>query len=230
MVVQFNNCTITSTNFIGYKILKYIFIYQFIALHVSHTQGKMTIRDKKIITFNTAERWWKTNHHLVHLPWQTFFFCKVKISKCITVYYKLKFEDFYNPFCKHIFIYFNKKYFRSTSKYTLICKPRQLSLYKYFLLFITISHIKANMDSISKQQKKNNMYTKHFRRLSAVKKGQLLQIVKKKSLCIFLSPFPSRQWHLFIMLKNLAVSFVDVLNTISKIMFETGFRYILVIR
>lgn len=49
--------------------------------------------------------------------------------------------------------YFNKKYFCSTSKYTLICKPRQLSLYKYFLLFITISHIKANMDSISKQQK-----------------------------------------------------------------------------
>lgn len=75
--------------------------------------------------------------------------------------------------------YFNKKYFCSTSKYTLICKPRQLSLYKYFLLFITISLIKANMDSISKQQKKNNMYTKHFRRLSAVKKGQLLQIVKK---------------------------------------------------
>lgn len=74
--------------------------------------------------------------------------------------------------------YFNKKYFCSTSKYTLICKPRQLSLYKYFLLFITISLIKANMDSISKQQKKN-MYTKHFRRLSAVKKGQLLQIVKK---------------------------------------------------
>lgn len=75
--------------------------------------------------------------------------------------------------------YFNKKYFCSTSKYTLICKPRQISLYKYFLLFITISLIKANMDSISKQQKKNNMYTKHFRRLSAVKKGQLLQIVKK---------------------------------------------------
>lgn len=78
--------------------------------------------------------------------------------------------------------YFNKKYLCSTSKYTLICKPRQLSLYKYFLLFITItiiSLIKANMDSISKQQKKKNMYTKHFRRLSAVKKGQLLQIVKK---------------------------------------------------
>lgn len=73
--------------------------------------------------------------------------------------------------------YFNKKYFCSTSKYTLICKPRQLSLYKYFLLFITISLIKANMDSIT--AKKKNMYTKHFRRLSAVKKGQLLQIVKK---------------------------------------------------
>lgn len=154
LVVQFNNCTITSTNFIGYKILKYIFIYQFIALHVSHTQGKMTIRDKKIITFNTAERWWKTNHHLVHLPWQTFFFCKVKISKCMTIYYKLKFEDFYNPFCKHIFVLLQQKIFCSTSKYTLICKPRQLSLYKYFLLFITISLIKANMDSISNQQKK----------------------------------------------------------------------------
>lgn len=111
LVVQFNNCTITSTNFIGYKILKYIFIYQFIALHVSHTQGKMTIRDKKIITFNTAERWWKTNHHLVHLPWQTFFFCKVKNSKCITIYYKLKFEDFYNPFCKHIFVLLQQKIF-----------------------------------------------------------------------------------------------------------------------
>lgn len=190
MVVQLNNCTITSTNFIGYKILKYIFIYQFIALHVSHTQGQMTIRDKKIITFNTAERWWKTNHHLVHLPWQTFFFCKVKISKCITIYYKLKFEDFYNPFCKHIFVLLQQKIFLFYFKYTLICKPRQLSLYKYFLLFITISLIKANMDSISiKSAKKTNMYTKHFRRLSAVKKGQLLQIVKKKISMHFLVPF-----------------------------------------
>lgn len=85
--------------------------------------------------------------------------------------------------------YFNKKYFCSTSKYTLICKPRQISLYKYFLLFITISLIKANMDSISKQQKKKNLYTKHFRRLSAVKKGQLLQIVKKKISMHFLVPF-----------------------------------------
>lgn len=125
--------------------------------------------------------------------------------------------------------YFNKKYFCSTSKYTLICKPRQLSLYKYFLLFITISLIKANMDSISKQQKKTTCTQNISETFIAVKKGQLLQIVKK-SLCIFLSPFPSRQWHLFIMLKNLAVSFVDVLNTISKIMFETSFRYILVIQ
>lgn len=111
LVVKFNNCTITSTNFMRYKILKYIFIYQFIALLVSHTQGKMTIRDKKIITFNTAERWWKTNHHLVHLPWQNLCFCKVKISKCITIYYKLKFEDFYNPFCKHIFVLLQQKIF-----------------------------------------------------------------------------------------------------------------------
>lgn len=75
--------------------------------------------------------------------------------------------------------YFNKKYFCSTSKYTLICKPRQLSLYKYFLLFITISLIKANMDSISKQQKKTTCTQNISETFIAVKKGQLLQIVKK---------------------------------------------------
>lgn len=125
--------------------------------------------------------------------------------------------------------YFNKKYFCSTSKYTLICKPRQLSLYKYFLLFITISLINANMDSISNKQKKptcTQNISEDFQQL----KRAIASNCKKKSLCIFLSPFPSRQWHLFIMLKNLAVSFVDVLNTISKIMFETSFRYILVIQ
>lgn len=75
--------------------------------------------------------------------------------------------------------YFNKKYFCSTSKYTLICKPRQLSLYKYFLLFITISLIKANMDSISKQRKKKTCTQNISETFIAVKKGQLLQIVKK---------------------------------------------------